>query len=127
MKQRILSLITSGLGFIPGLGSLTVFLNPTVIIAILATAIVSFLYGNHTGTTKARAVCLAAAKVAEARAATVDRDALQDQIDGLEKAIEENAKDKLTAEKRISEYEDRIKNLGPNAGCLLSDADIDGL
>lgn len=127
MKQRILSLIASGAGFIPGLGSLTVFLNPTVLVVILATAIVSFLYGNHIGTTKARAVCLAAAKVAEAQAATVDRDALQDQIDGLEKAIEESVKDKRAAEQRVSDYENRIKALGPNSGCSLTAPDIDGL
>lgn len=127
MIGKLLKFASPLAGMIPGVGALTAFLNPTVIAALVIIGAGSYLYGKHEGRSGMRAVCVAAAKMAEAKAASVDREALQEQVSLLEKAIETRDKERQAADLRISEYETRLKNLGNDARCILTADDVGGL
>lgn len=127
MRSLAVNLLSSAAGFVPGLGAFTALLNPTVLAAIAVVSIGAFLYGQHKGTSHMRSVCLAATKSAEAKASAVDREALQEQVSMLEKAIEVRDKERNAADLRIREYETRLKTAGPDSNCILSADDIGGL
>lgn len=127
MIAKFLGLARSGLGFIPGIGSIAALANPTVIAAIVIVGAAGYFYGNHKGTSHMRAVCLAATKMAEAKASAVDREALQEQVAMLEKRITESATERADADRRIQEYEKRLQTVGADARCILTADDIGGL